>query len=111
MKHFFHLLKADILKLNEAALKKAKEVCSLTIEEWSKSAIYPFATSVQINQKHLEIQEKSTNDIKFFLKGPNEFTNPVLINLKQVKYTSTAINPIKSIYFKIISIFSRLNGH
>ena len=43
-----------------------------------------FATSEQLFKKHQEIQEKTTNGLKNLLKGPNEFTEPLLTQLQQV---------------------------
>jgi len=71
--------------LNETALKEAKARYYSSMNEWSRAdENYPFATSEQINKKHMEIQEKIANGLKSHLKGPDAFTNPFLDQLQQV---------------------------
>ena len=69
--------------MNETALKMAKSMYTSSMNDWLKGET-PFATSGKLKKHHEEIHENVARFLTNQLKGPKEFKEPYLTQLKQV---------------------------
>lgn len=69
--------------MNEAACKDAKKVYTSSMNDWLEGE-KPFATLESLTKHHQDTYEFVTNHLNANLKGPNDFTEHFLTQLKQV---------------------------